>query len=257
MSITISWYDPARTILLWVYRGRWTWQDHYAALERAYGMVTHWRSTIIVGDLRDSALLPNDVFQQDRKRMWRVPLPRAVFVIERSPAVRLLLRQIGHYVLPRYPSFYCVSSMEETLTRIEQIWQLERSVSAFPTISVDWYDETYLALLVRVAGHWSWQDVDRALTNQRTLRQNVNPGAAVILDLRLLSTTPEGSLTEFDRRIHLMRGLGRLVVVCRDDAQAQVAHWVARRSNLTDYQVVASMETAAALVSPRRSSGLL
>jgi len=68
MAVELNWVDETKTVLHFAYRGRWTWEEVFGALQQSQQMmdtVSHKVATIV--DLTDGQKLPVDMMRHMSK----------------------------------------------------------------------------------------------------------------------------------------------------------------------------------------------
>lgn len=122
MGITVEWDNPQKTIIRFVYKGRWTWDDMAGAMEQANRLMdtVTYRVDHIV-DVRESTLLPPSVVSQ-AKRVLNEPHANLglTLVVGASHYLKLMLDIVSR-VYPAMMSrrkMKLVSTMEDAYAAI-------------------------------------------------------------------------------------------------------------------------------------------
>ena len=84
MSIHVQWANDHKTIMLWTFKGQWTWDDFFVAQDydtQLMSTVTH--RVDIIADLRKSPFLPGHAyhFSQFQRALQRRPHHAGIIVI--------------------------------------------------------------------------------------------------------------------------------------------------------------------------------
>lgn len=121
MSVTSAWYNPAQDIVLYVFEGRWTWDELYSAYNQAIAMeksVPH-RVDVVLNMLDSKSVPPNALLhvknisnkQPDNIGLTIVVTP-STFIQSLFNAGTRFYKGIAHY-------FRVVPTMEAAMKMIE------------------------------------------------------------------------------------------------------------------------------------------
>jgi hypothetical protein len=122
MAITTGWHDPERSIFLYRFEGRWTWQDlydvYYPGLEQVRS-VSHRVDTVV--DLRQSGPLPGNMLLNLKFLTDNQP-PNAVLItiISTSQFVSALY-EVAVKFYSKIGEYFCVVPTLEAA--LETIWE--------------------------------------------------------------------------------------------------------------------------------------
>ncbi len=115
MSIAVEWDDEERTILHYTFESPWTWEEYHAAIARAWEMaaeVDHPTDTIT--DMRNSRLLPDNVFRHVRQSMVEIPeSTRTVVIVGAGMLVQALLNILRRVYRNQDGLFFTAETLEE------------------------------------------------------------------------------------------------------------------------------------------------
>ncbi len=68
MPVTISWDNPDKTILLYQFENRWTWDELYAALNDAWRLLNEGETPVdIIMDMEHADVIPANAIAQFSK----------------------------------------------------------------------------------------------------------------------------------------------------------------------------------------------
>lgn len=125
MSIKVLWDDTDKTIIRYMYEGRWTWDDFQNAYVEAKVMldeVNHKVALII--DVRNSSLLPNGILSRAKNQSrTRHPNEDTVVIVGANAFVRAIydvMRNLYSDAIQKR-GYYLASTLEEAHTLLANL----------------------------------------------------------------------------------------------------------------------------------------
>ena len=134
MPVSIRWYDPEKTIILYDVSGRWTWAEFFEAYDEAIKMINTSNHAVIHGIINTLpdvplAYMPANTISGFMNAVRRLPSKSGIGVLV-NPGSKLL--QAMHDTVSRlYPPYgrrvALVDTFEAALERIRQHTESEKS----------------------------------------------------------------------------------------------------------------------------------
>jgi len=125
MSIKVLWDNTEKTIIRYMYEGRWTWDDFQIAYTEAKVMldeVNHKVALII--DVRNSSLLPNGILSRAKNQTrTRHPNEDTVVIVGANAFVRAIydvMRNLYADAIQKR-GYYLASTVEEAHTLLANL----------------------------------------------------------------------------------------------------------------------------------------
>jgi hypothetical protein len=124
MMVTVSWYNDERTIMMYVFAGKWTWQEFYVAYDETIdNMDSVDHKVDFIMDMLKSEHIPFGALSQIKRAADRnhPNMGLAVYV-----GMNPLLQSIGNVFLKVYPKsaekypFDFATSIEEAQSKIAE-----------------------------------------------------------------------------------------------------------------------------------------
>ena len=105
MAITVSWYNPSQTIILWQFGTTWTWDEFYSNLEhsnRMLGQVIHQVAVIV--DMREVETFPRGIMRHTINAVMARPANSGMTVmLVENPALRVLYNSFVQMIPGLFP----------------------------------------------------------------------------------------------------------------------------------------------------------
>lgn len=136
MSIHVMWDNDEKTVVRYVYEGRWTWEDFEAARREAAELlktVNHQVDVIV--DVQDSKLLPNSAISRGRELSKSDPTVFANEGITVIVGASTFVRAMYDMTVKIYPAltqkqgYRFVKGLAEARSLIEQHRSISSSTS--------------------------------------------------------------------------------------------------------------------------------
>jgi hypothetical protein len=102
MTINVMWDDGDKTILIWTFIGRWTWDEFDAAVSETTATLTAGAPQVaIIADVTRSALIPADVLRHIRDHyVIGTPQLYLYIVVGADSFIELLWNTFTNLILP-------------------------------------------------------------------------------------------------------------------------------------------------------------
>ena len=123
MSITVDWHDSEKTIILYVFSGKWTWSEFYDVYHRAIAMENSAPNRVdVVIDFRQSAIPPTNVLLNLKYIADNQPPNIGLSIlVSKSPLVRSLYEVAQKFHRPIGEYFRVVGTMDDAFAMIAEL----------------------------------------------------------------------------------------------------------------------------------------
>ncbi len=82
MGVSTQWDNEEKTVIRYVYEGRWTWDEYYPAHQEAREMTKSVEHIVhVIVDVRNSTLLPKGALTHSRSALDNKPANEGITVI--------------------------------------------------------------------------------------------------------------------------------------------------------------------------------
>ena len=130
MTVEVSWYDKAETIILYTFHPNWAWTDYYPAFEKALEMERNKDHRVdVIVDYQLPTLIPPGLLDNLRTIVAHQPMHQNVSVLVSSHHVAVMMLGAVGNIIPVIRGLYrVVTSVSEALEVIEQDRLQSRSI---------------------------------------------------------------------------------------------------------------------------------
>ncbi len=115
MGVSTQWDNEEKTVIRYVYEGKWTWDEYYPEHQKAREMTKSVEHTVhVLVDVRNGALLPKGALTHSRSALTNKPENEGITIIV---GANLFIQVMANAVRRIYPEpfkqYRFVSTIEE------------------------------------------------------------------------------------------------------------------------------------------------